>query len=64
MNDDWGTSEAVVGRVSAQIGAFALTPGSQSAALVVWLEPGTYTAISRSGSDTTGVLIVEVYEAP
>lgn len=63
-NDDWGTSEAAVTQVSAQVGAFGLTSGSQSAALVVWLEPGTYTAVARSGSDTTGVLIVEAYEVP
>ncbi|MBL9208553.1 MAG: hypothetical protein JNN01_25950 [Opitutaceae bacterium] len=63
-NDDWGTQNDVIHEVSAQLGAFALTPGSKSAALVVWVSPGTYTALARSGSDTTGVLIVEVYEVP
>jgi len=63
LNDDWGSAAMAVNEVSSQVGAFPMTAGSQSAALVVWVAPGTYTAIVRSGSEEKGVVIVEVYEA-
>jgi len=63
LNDDWGTGATAVNDVSSQVGAFPMTAGSQSAAMVVWVAPGTYTAIVRSGSEEKGVVIVELYEA-
>jgi hypothetical protein len=63
-NDDWSDSAELVSRVSGNVGAFPMAAGSRSAAVVVWLAPGTYTAHARSADDTRGIVIVEVYEVP
>ena len=60
-NDNWDASLA---STFPSIGAFALTPGSRDAALVVTLPPGSYTAQVSGVGNTTGVAIVEVYELP
>ena len=61
-NDNWDASLAPV---MASVGAFALTPGSRDAALVVTLGPGSYTAqVSGVGTGAQGVAIVEVYDLP
>ncbi len=60
-NDNW---DAALALVFSSVGAFALTPGSRDAALVVTLEPGSYTAQVSGVNNTTGVAIVEVYELP
>ncbi len=63
-NDNWDASLAPV---MAGAGAFALTPGSKDAALVVTLGPGSYTAqVSGvgTGAAAQGVAIVEVYDLP
>jgi hypothetical protein len=77
-NDDWvvqtgassGTSSDVQA-IAEQIGAFGLgadgdfpTDDQKSAALVVWLEPGSYTVVVSGGAGGTGVAIAEVYEVP
>jgi len=41
-----------------------LTVGSKDAALVLELPPGIYTAQVSGVGNTTGVGLVEVYEAP
>ena len=46
------------------VGAFALDPASKDAAIVATLLPGSYTVQVSSVGGTTGVAIVEVYEAP
>lgn len=63
-NDDWSENAELVARISGKVGAFPMTPGSRSAAVVVWLAPGTYTAHARSADNTNGIVIVEVYEVP
>jgi peroxiredoxin len=63
-NDNWDASLAPV---MAGAGAFALTPSSRDAALVVTLGPGSYTAqVSGVGTGTAaqGVALVEVYDLP
>ena len=63
-NDNW---DATLAPIFASVGAFALTPGSRDAAIVVNLPPGSYTAqISGVGTGTAaqGVAIVEVYDVP
>jgi hypothetical protein len=62
-NDDWGGSAALA-TTFAQVGAFALPAGSKDAAFMVTLPPGSYTAQLSSGDATTGIALVEVYEAP
>ena len=63
-NDNWGGSPELAG-VFARAGAFAL-PGANSkdAALLVTLPPGGYTAQVSGVGNTTGVALIEVYEAP
>ncbi len=60
-NDTW---DPALAPVFSSVGAFALTPGSKDAALVVTLPPGSYTAQVSGVGNTTGVAIVEVYELP
>ncbi len=47
---------------AARTGAFALTPGSNDAALLVSLAPGAYTAPITAVDGTTGIALVEAYE--
>jgi M6 family metalloprotease-like protein len=62
-NDDWdGTPETAAVFESAGMGP--LTAGSKDAALVLTLEPGIYTAQVEGAAGTTGVALVEIYEAP
>ena len=42
----------------------ALTAGSKDAALVLTLEPGIYTVEVTGVERTTGVALIEIYEAP
>jgi hypothetical protein len=44
------------------VGAFSLTPGSNDAAILVALPPGSYTAELAGAGGTTGIGLVEVYE--
>lgn len=47
----------------AEVGAFALGPGSADAALVAKLAPGAYTAVARSVQDGTwGNALIEIYD--
>jgi hypothetical protein len=64
-NTGWGTNSnpSQIAAVAAQVGAFALAPGSADCALVVSLPPGTYTAHVSGVGGTTGVALAEVYEA-
>jgi len=60
-NDNWNLPDAAT---FGSVGAFALTPNSRDAALVVTLQPGNYTAQVTGVGNTTGVALVEVYELP
>ncbi len=61
-NDDWGSDAAATSAAAKTTGAFALAPGSKSAALVLWLAPGVYTAQATGGENSPGIALVEVYE--
>ena len=58
-NDNWDVSTLAAQQ---SVGAFALASGSRDAVLVTTLAPGSYTVQVTGG--TTGVALVEVYEAP
>jgi hypothetical protein len=59
-NDHW---PATLAPVMAQVGAFALTPNSRDAALVVTLNAGASYTVQVSGADGgTGEALIEVYE--
>jgi hypothetical protein len=75
QNDDWSVptpinvqqtaaTAAELAAVAQSVGAFALTTGSRDAAVLVTLPPGAYTAQVAGAGTTTGVALVEVYEAP
>jgi hypothetical protein len=62
-NDDWedfGAGPAASAAFAA-VGAFALPTGSRDAALVLWLEPGLYSAMMQAKAGKA-LGIVEVYE--
>lgn len=61
-NDNWQEEGSVATSAAAQSGAFAFDEGSNSAAKVIWLEPGLYTAVAQSADSSEGVVLVEVYE--
>jgi sugar lactone lactonase YvrE len=48
--------------VSASVGAFALAPNSADCALILTLQPGTYTAEVSGANGSTGIALVEVYQ--
>ncbi len=74
INDDWTQGEGAGGpeftraRVAAMreteraVGAFPLRQGASDCALIVSLEPGSYTAKIAGYMNATGVALVEVYE--
>jgi hypothetical protein len=69
-NDDWfrDPESAVIRDVAARSGAFALGAASLDAAIVVYLEPGAYTAqvnppANANAANSTGLVLLEVYEA-
>lgn len=44
--------------------AFHLEEGSRDAALLLWLEPGVYTAEVRGENENTGLVLVAIYAVP
>ena len=65
LNDDWEISRsgAAVAATAQRIGAFPLAPESLDAALLITLAPGSYTATVTGTNGTTGLALVEVYDA-
>ena len=59
-----GESAAQVAAAAARTSAFPLASGSADAALLLFLEPGAYTAHIRGQGDTTGIALVEIYVVP
>jgi hypothetical protein len=57
-NDSWDASLAPV---FSKVGAFALSPGSKDAAIVVTLAPGSYTVQLTGREGGTGEGMIEVY---
>ncbi|HEY4990081.1 MAG TPA: hypothetical protein VII09_09755, partial [Opitutaceae bacterium] len=64
-NTGWGTNAdtARIVSVSSEVGAFALPSGSADSALVLTLAPGTYSAEVTGVGGSTGIALVEVYQA-
>ena len=63
-NDDWGGTVALK-TAFARVGAFNLAiDTSRDAALAIELPPGAYTATAFGKNNTTGVVLIEVYELP
>jgi hypothetical protein len=61
-NDNWGGRSELVAAF-AQAGAFDLAPNSRDAAWVASLSAGNYTVRVETG-DSTGTVLVELYELP
>jgi hypothetical protein len=62
-NDDWGGT-TMLSTAFSRVGAFPLPGTSKDAALLVTLQPGSYTAQVSGVGGTTGVALIEVYELP
>ena len=68
-NEDWGTQVGGAAAVTAiqqattRLGTFALPNNSRDAVILATLNPGSYTVQARGAGNTTGVAIVEVYDA-
>lgn len=65
-NDNWQDqpNAAAVSSAAVQTGAFALAAGSKDSALVLTLEPGSYTFQVAGAGQSTGVALVEAYVLP
>ncbi|MEZ5278480.1 MAG: carboxypeptidase regulatory-like domain-containing protein [Opitutaceae bacterium] len=65
-NDNWSdaANAAELAAAAETVGAFALDAGSKDAAVLVTLEPGSYTVKVAGAGGTEGVALVEVYEVP
>jgi hypothetical protein len=62
QNDDWTSATAENAAAAVESGAFALGADSKDAAIVLTLEPGSYTAVMSGAGDTSGAGLVEVYQ--
>ncbi|RKX33899.1 MAG: hypothetical protein DRP71_08860 [Verrucomicrobia bacterium] len=64
-NDDWETNSnaAEIVTTSASIGAFDLVAGAADAVLMQDLGAGQFTVVGSGVGDTTGVALVELYDA-
>jgi hypothetical protein len=60
-NDNWS---ATLTTTFDSVGAYRFTAGSKDAALLITLQPGSYTAQLSGVGGTTGEGVVEVYEVP
>ena len=65
-NDTWsaGTETAALVAATASVGAFALVPGTEDAAILITLPPGAYTVKIEGKNGATGVALLEIYEVP
>jgi hypothetical protein len=64
-NAGWGSAAdpTEIAAVTSSLGAFALSPGSLDSALLLTLAPGAYSAQVAGANATTGIALVEVYQA-
>lgn len=65
-NDNWSDNlnATEMNSVAAQIGAGALDPGdTRSSAILLNLQPGPYTFVARGKNDTSGIVLLEVFDA-
>lgn len=66
-NDNWEhqteISASTVSANAARVGGFALTAGSKDSVILATLPPGGYTALVSSPDGSTGVVLLEAYDA-
>jgi hypothetical protein len=64
-NDDWfrDPEATLIRDAASRAGAFALGANSLDAAILLYLEPGAYTAQISGPANATGLALVEVYES-
>ena len=64
-NDDWSAAANAteIAAAGARTGAFPLAAGARDAALLITLAPGAYTVRAGGAGQTTGVALVEIYDA-
>lgn len=62
-NENWGGTADLAAAFTA-VGAFSLEPASKDAALLATLAPGNYSVQATAPANTSGYILVEVYEAP
>jgi len=65
-NDNWGdnANAAPIGLVATRIGASPIDPtDAKSAALLLTLDPGVYTFVASGKANSSGVVLVEIYDA-
>ncbi len=65
-NDNWGdnTNAAEIVTTGARIGATPFDQGdAKSSALLLTLQPGVYSFIASGKASTSGIVLVEVYDA-
>lgn len=60
-NHQWDGSLATISRL---VGAFALPPGSRDAALLLRLQPGSYSAVLSGVGTASGEALIEIYDVP
>lgn len=74
-NDNWETPVAAnasyppaaatdITAADAAVGAFPLSAGSKDAAVVLTLQPGSYSVVVTGAANTSGAVLVEVYGLP
>ena len=65
-NYSWqtGNDPAQIAAAEQQAGAFLYANGSADSAVLIVLQPGTYTAELSGAANATGIGLVEVYEVP
>lgn len=63
VDDDWGGGPVLTDYFS-RVGAFALPAASRDAALLVTLAPGAYSAVVNGVNNTSGAVLLEIYEVP
>jgi hypothetical protein len=64
-NDNWSDPDGdLVHATSIKVGAFPLEVGSSDAAIVVWLDPGVYSAKAVDANGASGVALTELYLVP
>ena len=65
-NDDWESDGlgSALAAMSESVGAFALEEGSTDAAVLLVLDPGSYTVVLSGKSGGTGTGLIEIYLVP
>jgi hypothetical protein len=65
-NDNWnvGNDAGALKQAAVEVNAFPLAQGSKDAAMLLSLDPGSYTAHLRGVGNLTGIGLIEIYEVP